>query len=465
MKSAAEPLNPTRVKLTVEVPFEDLKPSLDAAYKKIGQQINVPGFRRGKVPSVIVDQRIGRDAVLEEAVNSALPNLYLQALQQNDVKPLSSPQIDVSTFTDGQPLEFTAELDVVPQIVLPGYEGLEVGVEDAVVTDEDVEEQVEALRERFGSLRDVERPTAAGDFVTIDLVAATKDGEPIEAARTSDLSYRVGDGSMLDGLDETLLEMSAGDDATFDTTLLAGEYAGQPVDVTVTVTAVKEQELPEVDDDFAQTASEFDTVVELRDDLRERLVRARRMEQASAARDAVLARLLELVEVPLPEQVVADEMTARRQEIESQVSYAGMTMEQFLDSEGQTREEFEAELDQRVRDTLRAQFVLDEVARSQQLGVDESELTQHIVRRAQQAGVPPEEYAQHAMEHHQVPALVSEVVRGKALALIVESAVVTDASGEVVDLKRLRSDGAIGDAVADQSAEDADGEAAEDADG
>ena len=457
MKSAAETVNPTRVKLTVEVPFEELKPSLDAAYKKIGQQITIPGFRRGKVPAAIVDQRIGRDAVLEEAVNNALPSLYMQALQENEVKPLSSPEIDVTQFSDGELLEFTAELDVVPEITLPDYEGLEATVDDAVVTDDDVEEQVQALRERFGALTDVDRPAGDGDFVTIDLAAA-KGGEAIEAAQASDLSYQVGKGTMLDGLDDALVGMSAGDSKTFESTLLAGELAGEPVEVEVRVSAVREQQLPELDDDFAQTASEFDTVDELRADLRERLVRARRVEQASAARDAVLQRLLELVEVPLPDQLVSGEVAARRQEIDEQLSYAGMTMAQYLESEGQTEEEFGSDLKRRVRESLAAQFVLDEVARTQQLSVNESDLAQHIVRRAQQAGVGPQEYAQEAAKQNQVPALVSEVARGKALALLVESAQVTDESGQTVELKRLQPDGTYAEETEPDDAAESDDE-------
>lgn len=464
MKSATETVNPTRVKLTVEVPFEELKPSLDAAYRKISRQITIPGFRRGKVPAAIVDQRIGRGAVLEEAVNEALPGLYMQALREQDVKPLSSPEIDVTQFTDGESLEFTAELDVVPEISLPEYEGLEVSVEDADVSDDDVEEQLLALRERFGSLSDVDRPAGEGDFVTIDLVAK-QHGETLEGSQTSGVSYQVGKRTMLDGLDDSLVGMSAGDETTFESTLAAGEHAGEPADVEVNVLAVKEQQLPEVDDDFAQTASEFDTMAELRADLRERLVRAMRMEQASAARDAVLEQLLGLIEVPLPDQVVADELTARREQIDSQLSYAGMTMPEYLEAEGQSEEDFEADLDKRVRDSLAAQFVLDEVARQQQIGVDESELTQHIVRRAQQTGASPEDYAKHAMEHNHVPTLVSEVVRGKALALIVESASVTDASGNPVELKRLQPDGtyAAEDAQAEEGAdaEEADAEEAD----
>ena len=442
VKSAAETLNPTRVKLTIEVPFEELKPSLDQAYKKIAQQIQVPGFRRGKIPAAIIDQRVGRGAVLDEAVNNALPALYMQALQENDLNPLSQPEIDVTKFDDGQVLEFTAELDVVPDIEVPAYEGIEVTVDDANVSDEDVEEQVEALRARFGTLTDVERPAADGDFVTIDL-AASQDGEAIEEAQATGLSYQVGAETMLEGLDEALVGMSAGDAKTFTTQLVSGELAGQDVDVEVRVSAVKEQELPELDDEFAQTASEFDTVDELRADLVERLTRAKRIEQASAARDAVLEQLLERVEIALPEGVVAEEKTARRQQIDQQLAYAGMTFQGYLDSEEQTEEEFTSDLETRVRDSLAARFLLDKIAEAQALGVDEQELTQHVVRRAQQSGQDPNEYIRHAMEHNHVPELVGEIRRGKALAQIVESAVVTDESGNVVDLKSLQPDGSL----------------------
>jgi trigger factor len=442
VKSAAETLNPTRVKLTIEVPFEELKPSLDQAYKKIASQIQVPGFRRGKIPAAIIDQRVGRGAVLDEAVNSALPGLYMQALQENDLNPLSQPEIDVTKFDDGQVLEFTAELDVVPEIEVPAYDGLEVTVDDATVSDDDVEEQVEALRARFGTLTDVERAAATGDFVTIDL-AASQDGEAIEEAQATGLSYQVGAETMLEGLDEALVGMSAGDVKTFTTQLVGGELAGQDVEVEVRVSAVKEQELPELDDEFAQTASEFDTVEELKQDLVERLTRGKRVEQANAARDAVLEKLLEQVEIALPDGVVAEERTARREQIDQQLAYAGMSFQAYLDSEEQTEEEFTADLERRVRDSLAARFLLDRIAEAQELGVDEQELTQHIVRRAQQSGQDPNEYIRHAMEHNHVPELVGEVRRGKALAQIVEAAVITDESGNVVDLKSLQPDGSL----------------------
>ena len=444
MKSAVETLNPTRVKLTVEVPFEELKTSLDAAYKKIGQQITVPGFRRGKVPAMVIDQRIGRDAVLDEAVNDALPKLYMQALQDNNIVPLSQPELDLGEFQDGSALNFSAELDVKPEITLPTYEGLEVEVADFSVGDDEVDEQMEALRERFGTLTPVDRAAADGDFVTIDLSAA-RDGEDIEEAQATGMSYQVGRGTMLEGLDEALEGMSAGEEATFSSTLVGGEYKDQMVDVTVKLTAVREQELPALDDDFAQTASEFDTIVELKDDLRERLVRGARVEQAAAARDAVLEKLLTLVEVPLPDAAVAEELQSRRDSINEQLSYAGMSEADYLESEGQTEDEFAVDLDKRVRDAMAAQFVLDEIATAEAVGVDEGELTQHLLRRAQQAGQTPEDYVKHVMEHNHVPELVAEIRRGKALAHVVESATVKDASGNVVELKTLQPDGTYAD--------------------
>lgn len=457
MKSAVETLSPTRAKLTVEVPFEELKPSLDAAYKKIAQQINVPGFRRGKVPPMVIDRQVGRGAVLDQAINDVLPQKYVEALQENDLQPLAQPEIEVTKFEDNAALEFTAEVDVRPEITVPDYDGLEAEVEDVEVTDEDVSEQVKALRERFGTLTDVERPAADGDFVVMDL-KATKDGEVLEGAEVTGMSYQVGRGGMLEGLDEALVGMSAGDEKTFSSQLVGGDLVGEEVEVTVAVSQVQEQELPEFDDEFAQMASEFDTSEELEADVRERLGRGKRLEQAAAARDAVLEALLEKVEVPLPESMVTDELNARRQNIEQQLAYAGITMEKYLEDEKQTVEEFEAELDRRVRDAVAAQFILDEIAKKEELGVDQGELSQHLVRRAQQSGQDPQEFANHMFEHNHIPDLVQEILRGKALATIVESATVKDASGNVVELKNLRPDGTIGEP--EDEAEEAGGETA-----
>ena len=444
MKSAVETLSPTRAKLTVEVPFEELKPSLDAAYKKIAQQINVPGFRKGKVPPMVIDRQVGREAVLNEAINNALPKLYVDALQANELEPLAQPEIDITKLEDNSTLEFTAEMDVRPEVDLPDYDGLEVTVDDIEVTDEDVEAQVQNLRERFGTLNDVDRAAADGDFVTIDL-KASKDGEVVEGAEVSGMSYQVGKGGMLDGLDEALSGMSAGDETRFTSQLVGGDQIGEDVDVDVKVTAVKEQELPELDDDFAQTASEFDTVDELTEDVRTRLANGKRLEQAASARDAVLEKILDMLEIPLPDTIVDSELQARKESIQQQLAYAGMTMEAYLDSEEQTVDEFEADLEKRVREAVAAQFVLDQVAKKEEIAVNEGELQEHLVRRAQQSGQDPQQFVQHIVEHNHVPDMVTEVVRGKALAKLVESAKVTDQSGNHVELKNLRPDGTIGE--------------------
>ena len=460
MKSAVETLSPTRAKLTVEVPFEELKPSLDAAYKQIAQQINVPGFRRGKVPPMVIDRQVGRGAVLDQAINDALPKKYIEALQENSLEPLAQPEVEVTRLEDNEVLEFTAEVDVKPTIELPAYEGLAAEVEDAVVSDEDVDTQVASLRERFATLSDVERPAADGDFVVLDL-KATQDGEVLEGAEVTGMSYQVGRGGMLDGLDEALTGMSAGEEKTFSSELVGGDLVGEPVEVQVSISQVQEQELPELDDDFAQLASEFDTVAELTDDVRVRLANGKRLEQAAAARDAVLEVLLEQVEVPLPESIVTDELNARRQNVEQQLAMAGITMDKYLEDEGQTLEEFEADLERRVRDAVAAQFILDEIAKKEELGVDQNELSQHLVRRAQQSGQDPQEFANHMFEHNHIPDLVQEILRGKALATIVETATVTDASGNAVELKNLRPDGTIGEPEPAAEADDAEAEAAE----
>lgn len=451
MKSTTETLSPTRVKLTIEVPFEEFKPSLDAAYKTIGSQITIPGFRKGKVPAAIVDQRVGRTAVLDEAINSALPGWYSQALQDTKIQPLSQPDIDLSKFEDGEPIEVTAELDVRPDLELPDISTIEVTVEDAAVSDDDVEEQLTALRERFATFAEVDRAAAEGDFLTIDL-SASQNGEDIEAAQAEGMPYTIGRATMLDGLDEAVIGLKAGETKTFTTKLVGGELAGQDVEVTVTVKDVKEQQLPELDEEFAQTASEFDTIEELRADLTDRVTRGKRMEQANEARDLVLDEIVSKIEAPLPENLVTEEIDSRRQQIEQQLAMAGVEFQTYLDDEKQTIDEFEADLEKRVRDSLIAQFVLDQIVANEEFGIDDAELSQHIMRRAQQSGEDPNSYIQHIMEHNHVPEMVSEVLRGKALASLVESAKVTDKSGNVIELSKLRADGTYADEADDAEA-------------
>jgi trigger factor len=461
MKSAVETLGPTRVKLTVQVPFDDLKPSLDAAYKKIGQQVRLKGFRPGKVPPAMIDQYVGRAAVLEEAVNEALPRFYGEAVRSNEVDILGHPEIEVTEFNDGDQLVFTAEVDIRPEIELPSYEGLPVTVDDAEVDDAKVDEQLQGLRDRFATLKGVERPAEQGDYVSLDL-AATVGGEPIEDATATNLSYEVGSDNLVSGLDDAIVGLSAGESKEFETQLRSGERGGENATATVTVKSVKEKEVPDLDDDFAQTASEFDTIDELRADIRERLGRIGRLQQGMQARDRVLEVLLDLVEVPMPQHVLDDEITYRKQSMEQQLAAAGLTRESYAEMEGQSVEELDSEIENGARQAIRAQFVLDAVARKEELQVNEAELTDQIVRRAQQAGMRADDYAQQVVGSGQLGSLMSEVMRGKALALVLEHATITDASGRPVDLDSITKEfepaaaDTGDDAVAELAGEDTD---------
>jgi trigger factor len=443
VQSAVESLSPTKVKLTVEVPFAELEPSLASAYKKLGAQVKIPGFRPGKVPPGIIDQRIGRGAVLDEAVNEAIPRFYGQAVEDNAVRILGRPDIDVTEFTDGEKLTFTAEVEVRPEVTLPAFDSLTVTVDNAVADDAEVDAQLGTLRDRFAVLQGVERAVETGDFVSIDL-SATVDGEPVEGASASGLSYEVGTDALVPGIDEQLVGMNAGESRTFATKLVAGEYADQLADVTVTVKTVKTKQLPELDDEFATTASEFDTIDELRADIRGRIERVKRLQQGVEARDKVLEALLAAIELPLPEGFVANEIEWREQSIQSQLDQYGISREDYLETEGRTEEELTSEIRTGATEAVKAQLVLDAVADAEEIGVGQDELMDQIVRRAQRSGVTPDAYAQHMVEHGHLPDLVAEVRRGKALAHVLESAVVKDSSGNTVDLSLLAEDAAPG---------------------
>ncbi|MEN3263837.1 trigger factor [Pseudonocardia sp.] len=440
MKSTVERLSPTRVRINVEVPFDELKPDFDRAYKKIAQQVRVPGFRPGKVPARIIEARLGRGVVLEEVVNGAVPAKYSEAVTAADeVTPIGRPDIEVTEIADGDKLAFTAEVDVRPEITLPELDSLAVSVDDVEVTDDDVDEQLENLRGRFGTLTGVERPAAKDDFVLIDL-SATVDGKPVEEATTTGFSYQVGQGGLIDGIDEAIEGLSADESATFTSRLVAGEFADQDAEVTVAVTAVKERQLPEADDEFAQLASEFDTLEELTADLRERLGRVRRMEQVTQARDKVLDALVDGTEVPLPESVVAAEVESRVHDAVHSFDHDEERFAQFLESQGKTREEFDTEAREESEKSVRTRLVLDALADAEQVSVNDQELTERIVFQAQQYQMQPEEFVQRIQEAGQLGAIYADVRRSKALIQAVRAASVTDSSGEAIDLSELLGD-------------------------
>ena len=436
MKSTVEHLSPTRVRLAIEVPFDELKPTFDQAYKKIAQQVRVPGFRPGKAPARILDQRLGRGVILEEVVNTAVPEKYGEAVSEAQVTPLGQPDIEVTSIDDGDKLAFTAEVDVRPEITLPDYSSISVSVDAAEVTDSDVEDQLTGLQARFGTLTGVQRPAAKDDFVVIDL-SATVGGEAVEEAQTSGMSHQVGSGQLIEGLDEALEGMSAGETKEFTTTLVAGDHAGEQADVTVTVQTVKERQLPEADDEFAQLASEFDTLDELKADLRERHGRVKKMEQAGQARDRVLDALLEAADIPAPESVVAQEVEVRAHEAVHEFDHDEDRLTQYVESQGQTREEFDTELRTNAEQAVKTQLLLDEIAEKSDVQVDQQELMERIFMQAQRFGISPEEYIQQAQQANQLGAIFADVRRGKALATVVQAATILGPDGEPVDMSEL----------------------------
>ena len=433
MKTDVEELSPTRVRLSVEVPFDELKPSLDKAYREVGRQVRIPGFRPGRVPPPVIDRRVGRDVVLSQAVNDAIPDLYAKAVAEGDVYALGQPEVEITNLDDGKELTFTVEVDIRPRFDLPDLSTVSVTVDDTLVTPDEVAERLAMLQDRFASLKGVQRPVEDGDHVSIDL-SASVDGQPVEDAQASGLSYPVGSESMLDGLDQTLTGMSAGESATFTSELAGGELAGREADVTVTVHSVKAKEVPDLDDDFAQLASEFDTLGELRADTRVQLERDKTMQQVIQARNSALEAVLAQVDMPLPENVVAEEAKHNREAILDQLNRAGASLDGYLEMTGQTEEQFEADIEERARRAVKVTFVLDELARNEELGVDQAELSSYVMRQAEQMGIAPDQLAQQLVDNGQLNFAAAEVLRGKAMNVIAERVKVTDKSGNPVDI-------------------------------
>ncbi len=420
MKSSVENLSETRVKLTVEIPFEDLQDSLKQAYKRISSQVNIPGFRRGKVPARIIDQRFGRGVVLEEVINEEVPKAYDSAVVENELKPMGQPEVEVTQIEDGELIAFTAEVDVRPQFELPEYQGLEVEVKDSTVTDEEVEEQIEQLQKRFATNTPVERPVQNGDMIVVD-VKGEADGEELEDFAGTALNFEVGADGLIDGFNEAVLGTSEGDTVTFEHTPEEGPHTGQAITITVDVKGVRERTLPAVDDEFAMLASEFDTIDELREDLRTKLQGNRLVEQAYEAREKLAAKLLEIVEFPLPEKF-----------LQAQID------EHFTDGHGD--DEHRAEFAQETRTSLKTQLILDAIADDQELQVGQGELIQWLIQQAPRYGMSPDQFANALAEAGQVGTAMADVRRGKAMALVMEEAKITDASGVAVDLTPLDED-------------------------
>ena len=454
MPSTVEKLSPTRVKLTVEIPFADLQPYLDKAYKEIAEQVNIPGFRKGKVPATVIDQRFGRGVVLQEAINEAIPNAYNVAIDEAKVWPMAQPEVDVTKLEDKELVEFTAEVDVRPEVKLPDFSKIKVTVDAPESADSLTDERLELLRERFATTNEVDRAAQDGDVLTIDLVA-TQDGQELPDATAEGIAYKVGqERNMLEGLDAAVTGLKAGESKVFTSTLVGGQFRGQEADIEVT----SEQELPAIDDEFAQMISEFDTVEEMKEDLQKAAEQQVKAEQLADARDKVLEAVIEKTDFELPEGVLAREKEARRADIQRQLAQGGLTVEAYLeqaeDEEAETPEEFWETIDERSTQALKAQVVLDVYADENKLDVSQQELTELIFRKAQQNGTSPQDEINHMMEHNHMPEWMQEIRRGKSLAAICAEATVTDADGNKIDTA-LPVEDAADEVEAEEAAEEA----------
>ena len=418
MKSAVETLSPTRVRLSIDVDFQELEPFVTTAYKTLAERINIPGFRKGKVPNMMIDQRVGREAVVEEAVNASLNTFLSNAFRENKLAVIGRPVVDKLEYGDKKPLSFTAEVDVRPELKLPNFSEMTIEVEDVVVSDAEVNEQVDALRARFGTLHTVEKAVETGDFVTIDLVA-TINGEPVEGGEANDISYEVGTNRMVDGLDEALAGLKVGESKRFDTQLV-GQKDDEKGAVDVTVKSVKYRELPELNDEFAKLASEFETIAELKADVQTRLERVKHLEQGAHARDILVEKLIESVDIPLPQNIIDEEVNAH------------------LEGEGRLDDEtHRAEVIESTTKSLTQEILFDNIIDAEQISVNETELTEYLVRASSRYGMTPDQFIKEVSEAGQVQTMIAEVARAKALAQVLGRVKVVTKSGKPVDLEAL----------------------------
>ncbi len=453
MKSTVEQLSPTRVRLNVEVPFQELEPDFERAYKELAKQVRLPGFRPGKAPAKLLEARIGREAMLDQVIKDAVPSRYGEAVTQSDVRPLGQPEIEVTKKQYGQELVFTAEVDVRPDIALPELSELTVTVEPVEISDDDIDAELQSLRARFGTLTGVERPAAVGDFVSIDL-SATVDGTEVPEASTTGLSHEVGSGQLVEGLDEAIVGLSAGESRVFTTMLAAGPQAGREAEVTVTVESVKERELPEPNDEFAQLASEFDTIEELRASLADQVRRTKRIQQAEKIRNATLDSLLEQIDIPLPEAIVRAQVDSTVHNALQGLEHDEARFAQTLAQRGSSRAEFDADARSAAEKTVKTQLLMDALADQLDIQVSQEDLTERLVLMSRQYGIEPQQLLSYLQQNNQLPNMFADVRRGLTIAAVVGAATVTDTAGEVIDISEFFGRRSAGDDLDDELDDD-----------
>ncbi|WP_319456205.1 MULTISPECIES: trigger factor [unclassified Mycobacterium] len=436
MKSTVEQLSPTRVRINVEVPFAELAPDIDTAFKQMAKQIRMPGFRPGKVPVKLLESRVDKQVMFDQVVEDAVPGRYTEAVTTSEVKPIGQPEIEVTKKEYGEDLTFTAEVDVRPEIVLPDLSALKITVDPIEVSDEEVDAELQNLRARFGTLTGVERAAEDGDFVSIDL-SATIDGEDVAEAKTEGLSHEIGSGQLIEGLDDAIKGLKADETKVFTTKLVAGEHANEDADVTVKVNSVKVRELPEPDDEFAQLASEFDTIDELKESLVEQVKRVKRIGQAEQIRDKALEVLLEQVEVPLPENVVQAQVDDTLHNAIHGLEHDESKFEEALKEQGSSREEFDTDNRTNAERAVKTQLLMDKIADDLDIQVGQNDLTERLVLMSRQYGLEPQQLLQVLQQNNQLPAMFADVRRGLTIAAIVHGAAVTDTAGDEIDTEEF----------------------------
>jgi trigger factor len=454
VKSTVEKLSPTRVRINVEVPFTELQPDIDTAFKQMAKQIRMPGFRPGKVPVKLLEARVDKQEMFNQVIGEAVPARYSEAVTTSEVRPLGQPEIDITNQEYGQDLTFTAEVDVRPEIELPDLDGLKITVDPIEVTDEEVDTELQNLRARFGTLTGVERAAESGDFVSIDL-SATVDGEDVPEAKTEGLSHEVGSGQLIEGLDDAIIGLKEGESRVFTTTLAAGEHLGKEAQVTVTVKSVKERELPEPDDEFAQLASEFDTIDELKSNLVEQVQRVKRVQQAEQIRDKALEVLLEQTEVPLPENIVQAQVDDTLHNAIHSLEHDEAKFEEALKEQGSSREEFDTDNRTNAEKAVKTQLLMDAIADKLDIQVGQNDLTERLVLMSRQYGMEPQQLLQFLQQNNQLPAMFADVRRGLTVAAVVHGGTVTDTEGNVIDTTEyFGPSGAQAEEAADEAVEE-----------
>ena len=423
MKTSVETLDPVKVKLTVEVEPKRVKQAFDRAARELAKQVSLPGFRPGKAPRRLLEQRLGAGAIAQTAMEDSLSDYYAEALQAENLEPVAQPEVDVETFTETEGAIFTATVEVRPEVDPPDHSGISVTFPDHEVDEDEVDEQLQSLRERFAEVDEVEREARTGDMVTIDLKVEVE-GEPIEDATVEDALYEVGSEGVTPKLDEEVIGKEAGDEFSYEDEMPEGypEHGGKPATFHVTIKDVREKSLPDLDDDLATTASAFDTLDELKADIRNSLLRRRIQEGQHEVRGKIVEAYVARVDVPLPESMVEDEIAGRLQRLEQQAQQYGMTVEDVLGAEGTDRESYEEEQRKQAESGVKAQLVLDALAKKLDLGLDAGDLDQEIMRHAQSNGVPPEQIAQIIQEQGSLPMLIGDIMRRKTIDRIVEEA-------------------------------------------